>query len=154
MMTTNDEEALLKFAKDLVDAKKWRDVGQVIERAKAIDAGKAFSKIWQAYEKAAQRDGTRLLKKIDANKDNKWVDKYLDWEEQFALTSKSDETIEAFQSLRTEHEETAKKLYNEGRKAFQNNHRNGGYAKHQEIVDKYYASTYYRTLKATLDKRR
>ena len=77
MMTTNDEEALLKFAKDLVDAKKWRDVGQVIERAKAIDAGKAFSKIWKAYEKAAQRDGTRLLKKIDANKDNEWVDKYL-----------------------------------------------------------------------------
>jgi predicted esterase len=154
MMTTNDTDALAKFGEALADKKKWRDVALVIERAKKIGGGAEFSTIWKAYETAAQKDGDRLLRQIEENKNSKWIDKYLAWEEQFALSSKCSETIEAFQALRAEHEEPADELYKAGRKAFQANDRAGGYAKYQEVVDKYYASTHYRTLKATLDKRK
>ena len=154
MMTTKDAETLATFGEKLVQSKKWRDVGMVIDRAKSIDGGKAFSAIWKAYETAAQKDGNRLLRQIEENKNSRWVDKYLGWEEQFSFSTKCSETIVAFKALRAEHEETAKGLYQEARKAFQNNDRNSGYAKYEEVVDEYYASTYYRTLKSTLDKRK
>lgn len=48
-----------------------------IDRAKKIDGGSGFSPIWFADETAAQKDGTRLLRQIEENKNNKWIDKYL-----------------------------------------------------------------------------
>jgi predicted esterase len=154
MMTTNDKVALKTFGDKLVSQKKWRDVGMVIERAEAIEGGKDFAKIWSAFEAAAQKSGKSLLKKIEANESNKWVDKYLDWEEKFALSTKCKDVVAAFGALREQHQETADELYQEGRKAFRNDDRKGGYAKYQEIVDKYYASTHYRSLKKVVDKQK
>jgi predicted esterase len=154
MMTTKDTEALAKFGKELVESKKWRDVGIVIDRAKAIDGGEKFSAIWMAYENAARKDGDRLKRQIEENKNSRWVDKYIDWVEQFSLSTKCKETVEAFNALQATHQEDAEKLYKEGREAFRNNNRAEGYAKYQKIVDEFYASTYYRSLKNTLDKRK
>jgi len=154
MMTTKDAKALEVFGKKLVEAKKWRDVGQVIERAKAIEGGPAFSAMFQAYEAAAKSGGERLLKQIEENKNGKWIKRYLEWEEQFSLSSRYKGTIDAFKELQEEHEDSAKELYSEARKAFNQGKRSDGFAKYQEIVEKYYASTYYRTIKATLDKQK
>ena len=69
MMSTNDKAALLALGKKQVAAKNWRNVGIVIERAKAIRGGKAFSEIWRSYEKAALPGGKNLLTSIESNED-------------------------------------------------------------------------------------
>ncbi len=153
MMSSNDKEALLAFGKKQVAAKKWRNVGVVIDRAKVIKGGGAFSQIWRAYEIAAFKEGKFLLERIEANKDGSWVESYLAWEEQFIFTTKSKATVAAFKALREEHDEPAEKLYKEARKAFKKNDRSGGYAKYEEIARDYYASRRYLSAKSALDKR-
>lgn len=153
MMTTEDKTALLAFAKKQAAMKNWRNVGIILDRAKTIKGGKVFFKIMRPYETAAKKDGEKLLKAIQANNDGTWIDKYLAWEEQFAFTMTNKETIEAFRALRDDHKEPAEDLYNAARKDFKNGDRNGGYAKYEEIVKKYYASPRYLGVRKALAER-
>lgn len=153
MMTTEDKAALLAFGKKQATMKNWRNVGMVLDRAKSMEGGKAFYKILKPYEAAAKKEGESLLKSIQANEDGTWIDRYLVWEEQFALTTDSKQTIEAFRVLRKEHDEPADELYNQARKDFRSNNRAGGYAKYEEIAKKYYASRHYLSVKNALAKR-
>ena len=62
--------------------------------------------------------------------------------------------MDAFESLRKQHEPLAKKAFGEARAAFQQGKPDQGYARYQEIVDKDYASSSYRNIKEQLKSRK
>ncbi|MEL7497342.1 MAG: hypothetical protein AAFN77_06995 [Planctomycetota bacterium] len=154
MLTTDDQDALLEFAQKYVKVKKWKNVGLAIERAMAIDGGKPFAEIWQAYEDAAKKEGPSLLRRIQSNKNGKWVDGYLKWHDQFAMSTKQKATVVAFQELRSQQDEAGEEAYKAARAAFRSGDREQGYAKYQEIVDQHYASRRYTVAKAALGSRK
>ncbi len=154
MMSTNDKETLAKYVYELAKKKQWRDVGTAIARAKAIDGGKPFAKAWQMYEDEAKEDAEKHLRAIEANKNSKWIDDYLKWQEKFYLTKAATELNEKFSELRSEHDEAAKELSKQAREAFNAGNQVLGWQKREEIVDNYYASKEYMSLKAGVEKRR
>jgi hypothetical protein len=154
MLTTNDKAALLEYANQQIERKNWRDVGNAIARAKAIKAGSEFSPVWKALEEAARKDAAGLLKKIEANKNNKWVDDYLEYEQDFFHAAAAQPILEAYQSLREKHAEPADETMKAAREAFQSGNRELGYTKYQEIADKHYASIHYATVRDFLKKQK
>ena len=56
----------------------------------------------------------------------------------------------AFASLRKQHEPLAQNAFEEASAAFRQGKQDEGYAKYQEIVDKYYAASLYRNIKEQL----
>jgi predicted esterase len=154
MLTTNDKAALLEYANQQIERKNWRDVGNAISRAKAIKAGSEFSPVWKSLEEAARKGAAGLLKKIEANKNNKWVDDYLEYEQDFFHAAAAQPILEAYQSLREKHAKPADETMKAAREAFQSGNRELGYTKYQEIADKHYASIHYATVRDTLKKQK
>ena len=72
----------------------------------------------------------------------------------FEFAPAAREVMLAFNALRAEHEPRAKKALDEANAAFQQGRRDDGYAKYQEIVDKYYAASSYRNVKQWLAERK
>ena len=60
----------------------------------------------------------------------------------------------AYRELRARHEQSAAKLIGEARAMFQRGQRDAGYAKVQEVIDKYYASPSYSLAKKWLAERK
>ena len=82
---------------------------------------------------------------IRSNADGKWVDAFLQWHDQFALSDAAQPVIRAFKDLRAVHRVEASRLESEAKKAFRENKTDEGWAKYREIIEKYYASPQYRT---------
>lgn len=146
----DDVERLLAIAQRQVDQKAWRDVGIAIDRAIALRAGPEFSPIWEAYQQAANRDGERLLAAIRANRDGRWIDDYLQWQESFGASRIGAELQQAFDDLQQRHREPAQRLMDEALRAFRSGDSASGRAKCGEIVNTYYASPHYRRAKRWL----
>lgn len=153
MMSTNDAAALASYGKRLVEKEKWRDIGSLLARAKAIDGGRPFATIWRKFEDAAAKDAGKHLKAIQENRNGKWIDEYLAWQEKFITSKAGEEVVEAFQELRDEHDEKANELKSAARKDFRAGKRDAGYAKYDQIVKQYYASRHYLTTKESLKNR-
>ena len=62
--------------------------------------------------------------------------------------------MDAFGSLRKQHEPLAQKAFGEARAAFQKGKPDQGFAKYQEIVNKDYAASSYRNIKEQLKSRK
>ncbi len=60
----------------------------------------------------------------------------------------------AFASLRQQHEPLAQRAFQEALAAFRQRKPDEGFAKYQEIVDKYYAASLYRNAKEQLNSRK
>ena len=61
--------------------------------------------------------------------------------------------MQAFDALRAKHNGPAIKAIGDARAAFQQGRREDGYARYQEIVDRYYAASSYRNVKRWLAER-
>jgi hypothetical protein len=98
--------------------------------------------------------GAEYLPLIRQRKDSSWIDGFLSFRDDFEFADASQEVMAAFAGLRLEHQEPAKKAFGEARKLFQQGRQDEGYAKYQEIVEKYYASSLYRNVKRWLQERK
>ena len=105
-------------------------------------------------ERSLTAGAKQFLPKIKEAKDNKWIDAFLAYRDDFEFAPAAHEVMEAFAALRAKQEKPAKKIFNEASAAFQQNNKDAGYAKYQEIVDKYFASSFYRNVKRWLADRK
>ena len=94
-----------------------------------------------------------FLPKIRTNADKSWIDGFLAYRDEFEFAGAAREVMEAFESLRKQHEPAARRAFNEARSAFQQGKPDQGYAQYREIVDKDYASSLYRNIKQQLEPR-
>ncbi len=157
-LASNDPDRLLRFAEARLGAKSYRDVTAALARYELCkpDGGKPdprVAKLARAVDAEAKPKAAALLGRIRKN-DTGWIDPFLDFRDDFQYAPASKPLLAAFDDLRKEQEAPAREAINAGNAAFRQNNQAEGYKKYQEVVDKYPASTSYRTAKQTLAQRR
>ena len=102
----------------------------------------------------ASADAAKYLPLIRQVKDNSWIDGFLAFRDDFEFAGAAQDVMAAFGALRASQLDPAKKAFGEARQLFQQGKQDGGYEKYREIVEKYYASPLYRSVKRWLSERK
>ncbi len=157
-MSSDDPAALVAFAQKRLGEGAHRDALALVVRAKGLDkGGKAASKIKaleQAVEKEAAPKAKALEKAIAQAKDDSWVADFTAFRASFEHASCAKGVMGAYAKLRALHEKPAEELFYAARRDFQAEKDQDGYTKCEELVRKYYASSYYRYAKRWLSERK
>lgn len=157
-MTSDQPAVLLDLAERRIKEQGHRDAIAAIRRARGLpldDQAKAcLERVSAAITKAAQPRARTYLEAITAGKDNSWVDGFLAFRAEFELADAASTAMDAYNALRDQHDPPAAKLLGEARGLFQQGQREAGFARAQEIVDKYYASSSYRLASKWLAERK
>jgi predicted esterase len=153
----DDPARLLDFAERRLKTEGYRDAVAALNRARTLQPAGALKERLdrQAGEvdAKARAGAEEFLPKIRGGQGPAWIDAFLTYRDRFEFAPGAREVMKAFAALRAEHEGPATKAINEARAAFQQGRRDQGYAKYQEIVDKYYAASSYRSVKRWLAER-
>jgi predicted esterase len=155
---SSDEPAkLLSFAEERFKAKGYRDAVAAVNRARTLKldapATARVERLSKQIDAAAATGAKQFLPRVKAGQGKDWIDAFLTYRDDFEFAPPAGEVMQAFAELRAKQEGPAKKLINEARAAFQQGNRDQGYAKYQEIVEKYFAASTYRTAKRWLAER-
>ncbi len=157
-MTSDDPGALVAFAERQAAAKEWKDAIAAAERARSIDkSGRNGSKIkalLEAADKAAAPKASALEKAIASAKDDSWVADFTAFRAQFEFADAARGAMAAWRKLRAEHEKPAETLFYSARGDFNAGKEDDGYRKCEELVARYYASSYYAYAKVWLKNRK
>jgi predicted esterase len=157
-MSSDKPAVLLDLAEKRIKEKGYRDAIAALHRAQgwSLDASaKALlAKLQKTINDASAPKAKTYLAAIRANRDKSWVDSFLAFRDDFEFADAATDAMAAFNELRAQHEKPAAELMGEARGNFQRGQRADGYAKAQEVVDKYYASPSYRLAKKWLAERR
>lgn len=157
-LAPNNANILLDFAEARLKESAYRDTIAALRKAKGLKLGPnnkdRLDRLAKEIDAQAAPKGKAFLAAIKANKDNGWVDGFLAFRDELEYADAAEAAMAAFNALRAEHEPPAKKAIGEARQAFQQGRRDQGYAKAREIVERYYASTYYRLAKQWLAERK
>jgi len=149
---------LLDFATKRLGEGGYRDVIAALRRArdgKLDDAQKRRAdQLASTIAGKAAPGAAKYLPLIRAAKDGSWIEGFLTYRDDFEFADDARDVMAAFAALRSRHEGPAKAAFNEARQLFQQGKREEGFAKYQTIVDSYYASPLYRTVKRSLAERR
>jgi predicted esterase len=155
---SDDPTKLLDFAEQSLKAKRYRDAVAALNRARALnpaaDAAKArLDRLTKDIDAKAGPGAKQFFPKIKTGQGKDWIDSFLAYRDDFEFAPGAGEVMRAFDALRAEHEGPARKALEEARALFGQGRRDEGYAKYQEIVDKYYAASSYRSVKGWLAER-
>jgi predicted esterase len=158
---SDDAARLLDFAEQrMKNEGGFRDAVAALNRARTLkadtsdDATKArLERLLQEVNTRARAGGEEFLPKIRDDEGRTWIDGFLAFRDDFEFAPAAREVMQAFEAVRAEHEGPARKSLGEARAAFQQGRRDEGYARYQEIVDKYYAASSYRNVKRWLAER-
>jgi Arc/MetJ-type ribon-helix-helix transcriptional regulator len=156
-VTSDDPASLLKFAQDRVKAGEYRDATAALRRLVTLESqfeAAAVQALKQQIDNAAEPAVKRLQAMISASQDDSWVPDFIAFRVQFQFADAAQPVMKAYQQLRAEHEAPATKHWNSARQEFQKGNQNAGYAHYEEIVKKYYASSWYRYAKPAVDRRK
>jgi len=146
VMSSPDVAALADYAKKRAAAGEWRDVAAALVRAKALKAEGALEDAKKLLNEAASELAAKHLESIRKNKDGSWVLDFLGWHHYFEFAPATREVVLAYEALQKEHNPIAEQLMDKARQAFQAGNRDEGWARYQEIVDKYYAAKKYQVV--------
>ncbi len=150
-MSSGDGGALAALAVEAAKDKRWRDVAAALQRASEVEPSAAQQAQLDAaaakLDTAAKAVLKKLAPKVLANKNNGWMDDFLDYRDEFAFADASKEVMAAYTALRDKHQGPADDLFwkqrSEKDKDVQRELR-------EEIVETYYASSWYRLVKGWL----
>ena len=156
-MTGDDPAALVRFAEARSKEKGNRDAIAALRRASEMkpDAPtKAKSdKLLREINAAALVKARRFVDAMKAPKDFKWVPDFYAFRDEFQHAGAAAPAMQAFDELRRAQEEPGKKVADEALGLFRQGKRDDGFAKAQEVVDKYPASTAYLLARGWLAER-
>ncbi len=147
-LNATDPTKLLDFADRRLQEKAPRDAIAALRKARGLSldepAKARLDKLARTLNDQAAPGAKTYLAAIQANKNNKWVDGFLAYRNDYEFADAAAPVMAEFATLRTHHNPPAQQLMGEARQAFNQGRRDEGYAKAQEVVDRYYASTSYR----------
>lgn len=157
-MTADDAGALITSAQRAFERREYRDLAAYLRRAREVDRAGAHAAaveaLRQKLEDLAEAQAEPLEGAIRRNEGNGWVSDFDAFRRQFEFTDAAGGVMAGYARLRDEHEPAAEKLWSEARRAFRDGKKEQGYRACEEIASKYYASSYYRYARQTLEKRR
>jgi len=155
-LSGDDPEALAAFGEAQAAAEAWRDVAAVVLRAKALAKGKPSARVAALegrLEVAAKGSVAELAAAIAKNADRSWVDGFLEFRAKFEFAEGSKPAMDAYAALRAKHQPEADARQQAGRQAMQNGDEAAGWAAYQEILDRFYASSWYPQVKRWIAER-
>ncbi len=148
-LSSKDSGTLLAFADKAVEEERWRDATSALERARECSKEAAelahIEKLAARIDEAAAPDAEKLQKALAADKDDSWVDPFWEFRARFAFTPAAQAVLKAYQKLRDAHQKPAEALFYRARGSQDDEQRKKLY---REIVEKYYASSFYRLVKS------
>jgi predicted esterase len=157
-MTADDPKALLASADRAFARRDYRDVTAYLLRARDLDTAgaqkTAIQSLQQKIEQLAAPPATKLEAAIRDSQNNTWVADFDAFRRQFEFTDAATPVMAEYAKLHKAHEKPAEKMWGEVRKAFQDGNKDQGYKLCQELMAKYYASSYYRYARQTLEERK
>jgi hypothetical protein len=157
-MASDDPEALIAFAEKQAEAGRYRDAIAALRRLaglKPTDAQRQRAdRLRASIDAKAKAKADELLPRVKANADGSWVDDFLAFRDEFEFADGARAAMAAFEALRKQQEPAAQQAFQGAMMLFRQGKRDEGYAKYQEIVDKYYASPRYRNVKEQLEARK
>ena len=157
-ITSDNPAQLLDFAQARLTAGEFRDASAALQRWRQADAANRFSMkaedIARGIEKEASVFTNALVAALLEAKDDSWVDGFQRFRAQFEFTDSARDVMDLYGKLRAKHEKPAEDLWWGARSDFQNRQRDAGYAKCEELVKQYFASTFYRYAKQALRERK
>ncbi len=157
-MASDDPKILVDFGEKQAKAGRYRDAIAALKKAKGLkqaDAAKQRAdRLRASINTKAKAKASEFLVKIKANRNSSWVDGFLAFRDEFEFADGARPAMEAFETLRKRHEPAAQRAFQEAITLFRQGKQADGYAKYQEIVDKYYSSSRYRNIKEQLKARK
>jgi predicted esterase len=150
-LSSEDPEALVAFAEEAVAGERWRDVTAATARAARLDAEGALTSRIERARAAVDRAAEPLLRDLlpaaQANADGAWIDGFLAFRARFADADAAAEVMAVYARLRAEHEPLADELFWKQRGEEDVEQRD---AMRRQIVERYYASSWYPLVKRWL----
>jgi predicted esterase len=157
-MASDDPEVLVAFAGKQAEAGRYHDAIAALRKAKGLKQTDAqrqrADRLRASIDAKAKSKADGLLPRIKANADGSWVDDFLAFRDEFEFADGARGAMDAFAALREQHEPAARRVFEEAMMLFRQGKQDQGYAKYQEIVDRYYASPRYRNIKEQLKARK
>ncbi len=157
-MASDDPRILVDFAEKQARAGRYRDAIAALRKAKGLEQADAVKqradRLRASIDIKAKAKAGEYAIKIRANRDNSWVDGFLAFRDEFEFADGARAAMDAFGALRKKQEPDARRLFNEAMMLFRQGKQAEGYAKYQEIVDKFYASPRYRNVREQLQARK
>ncbi|MFI5454762.1 MAG: hypothetical protein ACHRXM_04865 [Isosphaerales bacterium] len=155
---SRDPATLLDFAGKRLGEGGYRDAVAALNRARtlSLDDGqkRRAGELGRAINDKATAGAAKYLALIRQAKDGSWIDGFLTFRDDFEFAEAAHEVMAAFAELRARHDGPAKDAFAAARGLFQQGKQDEGYAKYREIVQSYYASPLYRTVKRWLEERK
>ncbi len=161
--SSEDPNRLLDFAEQRFKANAYRDTIAATNRARALKPGDTknprLDRIAAMIDAKASAGAKSFLPAIRSALDKgapakPWIDPFLAYRDDFEFAPAAREVMQAFDTLRAQHDPPAKEAMTQARAASNQGNRDAGYAKYQEIADKFYAATSYRIVKQWLAERK
>jgi predicted esterase len=158
----DDAERLVDFAEQRMKERGgYRDAVAALNRASALKGDRVsegvrtrLDRLAREVDAQASLGAKEFLPRIASSQDQAWIDGFLAYRDDFEFAPAAREVMQAFAAVRAEHDGPARKALDEARAAFQAGRADEGYAKYQEIVDKYYGAALYRNVKRWLAERK
>jgi hypothetical protein len=155
---SNDPAALIDFAGSQLSQKAYRDAIAVLCRARTLNLNESqkrrVEELSRSIDAQVSANAAKFVPLIRQAKDGSWIDGFLAFRDEFEFADAAHDVIAAFGELRSRQLDPAKKAFGEARQLFQQGKQDEGYAKYREIVEKYYASPSYRSVKRWLAERK
>jgi predicted esterase len=158
VFSSRDPVTLFDFAATRSRQGGYRDALAALNRAHTLSLDdrqrQRADELEHAINAKAAVGAAKYLPLIHQAKDGSWIDGWLAFRDDFEFASAAREATAAFAELRQRHDGPAKKAFMEARQLFQQGKQDEGYGMYREIVQSYYASPLYRTVKRWLEDRK
>ncbi len=152
VMSSGDTERLVSLAEERLKEKDTRDAAAAARIARELGVqGKLADRVAAVMKKvdaAAEKEAKTLETVIARNANGRWVDAFWDFRRDFGTSDRAVSVLEAYAKLREEHQPEAERLFREARNEQNDSRRE---KKQREIVEKWYASSYYKLVSRWLD---
>ena len=156
--TSRDPATLLDFAATRVGQGGYRDAVAALKHTRTLslddNQNRRADELARQIDAKAEDGAAKYLPLIRQAKDGSWIDGWLAFRDDFEFADAAHEATDAFAELRARHDKPAKDAFAAARQLFQQGKQDEGYKKYSEIVQSYYASPLYRTVKRWLAERK
>jgi RNA polymerase sigma factor (sigma-70 family) len=158
IMASQEPKVMIDFAEKQAHDGHYRDAIAALRKVNDLKQTPAERQradhVRGSIDTKAKAKANEFLIKIRSNRNGSWVDGFLAFRDQFEFSDGARPVMAAFEALRKKQEPDAQRLFNEANVQFRQGNQAGGYAKYQELVEKDYASSRYRTVKEQLKARK
>ena len=152
-MNSGEAGELLEQAEGALADERYRDASALLarlkERTQEAEPRQRAEALAARLDQAAAPEAEALAKLMATDKDHGWVDRFWEFRARFGTTPSAQGVVRAYLKLREGHEDAAAQRFWRARGMQDAKQRKAVY---QEIVDEYYASSWYRLAKRALER--